>query len=153
MKLTENYLRNMIKQVIKEMHDGDYGMSPMNPFKEDNPTSLGITKQHLSSLEDQGYKVREMGNGSYEIMHPTDSFKSYILEPKSGDPAHQARDVEKARKKYDDFIAAGKERDAKRKAMEREAMDQTSPAPSYQPPARPSDDEYSKFLAMRNRNG
>jgi hypothetical protein len=77
MKLTENYLRNMIKQVIKEM---DYGTLPTNPtsnFKEE-PVDTDL----LSSLEDQGYKVREMGNGSYEIIHPTDSFKSYILQPK-----------------------------------------------------------------------
>ena len=115
MKLTENYLRNMIKQVIKEMHDGDYGMSPMEPMSSfsEEPVDTDL----LSSLEDQGYKVREMGNGSYEIVHPTDSFKSYILEPKI----------------------------TKKSAP--------PPAPSYQPPARPSDDEYSKFLAMRNRNG
>ena len=119
MKLTENYLRNLIKQAINEMNSKNIPqMEPMSDFKEDNPTSRWITKQHLSSLEEQGYTVREMGNGSYEIIHPTDSFKSYILEPKSGDPANQARDVEKARKKYDDFIAAGKERDAKRKAMD-----------------------------------
>ena len=80
MKLTENYLRNMIKQVIKEMHDGDYGMPPMEPMS--NFSEEPVDTDLLSSLEDQGYEVREMGNGSYEIMHPTDSFKSYILQPK-----------------------------------------------------------------------
>jgi hypothetical protein len=73
MKLTENYLRNMINQVIKEMHDGDYGMSPMEPMSSfsEEPVDTDL----LSSLEDQGYKVRE-------IIHPTDSYKSYILQPK-----------------------------------------------------------------------
>ena len=76
MKLTENYLRNLIKQAINEMHDDGYGMPPSNFSEEPVDTDL------LSSLKDQGYKVTEMGNGSYEIVHPTDSFKSYILQPK-----------------------------------------------------------------------
>lgn len=80
MKLTENYLRNLIKQAINEMHDDGYGMSPMEPMS--NFSEEPVDTDLLSSLEDQGYKVREMGNGSYEIVHPTDSFKSYILQPK-----------------------------------------------------------------------
>jgi len=117
MKLTESYLRNLIKQAINEMHGDDVHMPPiksMSSFSEE-PVDTDL----LSSLKDQGYEVREMGNGSYEIVHPTDSFKSYILEPK----------------------------------ITKKSAPPPPPAPSYQPPARPSDDEYSKFLAMRNRNG
>ena len=80
MKLTERYLRNMIKQAINEMHDGMPPMEPMEPMS--NFREQPVDTELLSSLEEQGYKVREIGNGSYEIMHPTDSFKSYILEPK-----------------------------------------------------------------------
>lgn len=114
MKLTERYLRNMIKQAINEMHDDGYDISPMEPMSEFS--GQPVDQELLSSLEEQGYKVREIGNGSYEIKHPTDSFKSYILEPK---PAPKP----------------------------------PIPASSYEAPARPSDDDYSKFLAMRNRNG
>lgn len=77
MKLTERYLRNMIKQAINEMHDGMPPMEPMSKF-----SGQPVDQELLSSLEEQGYTVREIGNGSYEIKHPTDSFKSYILEPK-----------------------------------------------------------------------
>ena len=122
MKLTERYLRNMIKQAINEMNIDMPPMSSMPPIEPmSNFSEQPVDTELLSSLEEQGYKVIEIGNGSYEIVHPTDSFKSYILEPKlTGEPR---------------------------------APKPPTPAPSYEPPARPSDDEYRKFLAMRNRNG
>ena len=83
MKLTERYLRNMIKQAINEMNIDMPPMSSMPPIEPmSNFSEQPVDTELLSSLEEQGYKVIEIGNGSYEIVHPTDSFKGYILEPK-----------------------------------------------------------------------
>ena len=83
MKLTERYLRNMIKQAINEMNIDMPPMSSMPPMEPmSNFREQPVDTELLSSLEEQGYKVKEIGNGSYEVIHPTDSFKSYILEPK-----------------------------------------------------------------------
>ena len=77
MKLTESYLRNLIKQVINEVGIEDVPMKPMSRFN-----GQPVDQELLSSLKKQGYEVIKIDNGSYEIKHPTDSFKSYILEPK-----------------------------------------------------------------------
>ena len=115
MKLTESYLRSLIKEVLNEVTEKNIPnvANDMGGFDKEP-----VSSKLLFSLEQQGYEVTDIGNGNYEIKHPTDPFESYILEPK-----------------------------VTKKPVPKPVQS------VYNPPPRPSDDEYRQFIAMRNRNG
>lgn len=79
MKLTESYLKNLIKQVINEVTMQDVP----NPTTTSKMHQQPVDPKVIELLKTQGYEVEPVGNtGSYNVVHPTDKFKSFVLEPK-----------------------------------------------------------------------
>lgn len=78
MKITESYLRSLIRQTLKEISSGDI---PNQHFASEDFEEMPVEQGILTSLKAQGYKIKELGNGRYEVVDPKNPFNSGILEP------------------------------------------------------------------------